>query len=374
MKGSKSDTREGYLRVFIPLCAADFCLFFSGTICTYTINEYGHERFRDIEFPNRTAANNTAKSLCDTNTSSQGYQDEQVVQKAVARWNLYIAIAIGVPLLFSSLLLTPLSDYRGRRPFLFLGIFGICIKELLMTLAIIFKWNVYLFIPFSLVDGICGGWVVQLAIAMSVISDLTSAGKTRSYLIAVFSFVFGVGFSLGTFVCGFIVVLLGYDYSMATACGMSALGFIIACFIPETLSKTERKQHNFSCTKNIQDILKFYTEESHNHLGSTRWKYITSIFAFIFVMLSRLGAASFEALYLLDSPFCFNPETISIFETIKLCVSEVVILIGIKVMQQCLTDETIAFLGTISAVSGYVLFGIASSSMYLYIGKRCIHI
>jgi MFS family permease len=372
MKNDKSETREGYLRIFIPLSAANFCLFFSVVLCTYTTNEYGHDRFWDIEFPNRPAANNTEKSLCDTNTSSQAYRDEQVVQKAVARWNLYIAIALGVPLLFSSLLLTPLSDYMGRRPFLFLGMFGICIKELLMTLTIIFKWNVYLFIPFTSIDGICGGWVVQLAIAMSVISDLTSAGKTRSFLIAAFSFVFGVGFSLGTFVSGFIVVFLGYDYSMATASGMAALGFIITCFIPETLSKSEKRQQNFSCVKNIQNILKFYTDESSNDLGSTRWKYITCAFSFIFVMLGRLGAFAIETLYLLDSPFCFSPEKISVFETAKLCGSEVVMLIGIKVMQHCITDEAIGFIGAISGVGGYILFGIASSPKHLYIGKNFI--
>ncbi|XP_048736942.2 solute carrier family 46 member 3-like [Ostrea edulis] len=368
MKNSKSETREGYLWIFIPLCAADFCLFFSNVICTYTLNEYGHATFWDIEFPNRTVSNNTGVSLCDTNTSSQEYQDEQVVQKAVSRWNLYMSIALGVPLVLSSLLLTSLSDYMGRRPFLFLGMFGICIKQLMMTLAIILKWNLYLFMPFTSIDGFCGGWAVQLAIAMSVVSDLTSAGKKRSFLIAVLSFVIGVGISLGTFVCGFIVVLLGYDYSMATACGMAALGFIISCFIPETLSKSERKQHNFSCMGNIKDIWKFYTEQDSNHLGSTRWKYITSVFSFIFVIMGKIGAFAIETLYLLDWPFCFSPEKISTFETVKLCVSEVVILVGIKVMQQCLTDEAIAFLGTISGVSGYVFFGIASSPIYLYVG------
>jgi hypothetical protein len=89
-------------------------------------------------------------------------------------------------------------------------------------------------------------------------------------------------------------------------------------------------------------------------------------------MMGRLGAFAIETLYLLDLPFCLNPETISIFETAKLCASELVMLIGIKIMQHYTTDETIAFVGTISGVSGYVLFGIASSSMYLYIGKRYI--
>jgi MFS family permease len=250
---------------------------------------------------------------------------------------------------------------------------GVSIKELLMTLAIIFKWNVYLFIPFTSIDGLCGGWVVQLAIASSAISDCTSAGKMRSFLIAVYTFVLAVGFSLGTFVSGFIVVRFGYDYSMATACGMAIVGFIITCFIPETLSESERKQHDFSCIGNIKDILKFYTEENPDpQQGSARWKYITAAFSFFFVMMSGLGVSSIETFYLLDSPFCFNPEMISIFETVKVCVSEAAVLTGIKVMQRCITDETIAFLVTISGVTRYVFFGIASSSTYLYVGQNFI--
>ncbi|XP_048736944.2 solute carrier family 46 member 3-like isoform X2 [Ostrea edulis] len=367
MKNGKRETREGYLRIFIPLCASDFCLFLSTMMCSYTSNEYGHDVFWDLTFPNKTVSNSSEEVVCDTDTSPQGYQGKEIVQKAVARWNLFISIAHGVPLLISSLLLSPLSDFMGRRPFLFLGMFGICIKQLLMTVAIIFQWDVYFFIPFTTIDGFCGSWVVQLAIALSVVSDLRTAGKTRSYLITVFSFVFGVGFSLGTFLSGFFVELLGYEYSMATSCGVAALGFIITCFIPETLTKSERKQHHFSCMGNFKDILKFYTTDDLTYPNSTRWKYITSVCSLIFVMLGRLGSYAFETLYLLDSPFCFSPEKISIFETAKTCLSEVIILVGIKAMQQCLTDETIAFLGTTSAMCCFVLFGIALSPMYLYI-------
>ncbi|XP_062596906.1 proton-coupled folate transporter-like isoform X2 [Saccostrea cucullata] len=363
----KTETKEGYLQIFIPLCAANFCLFFSIVMSSYTASEYGHDTFRDLKFPNRTLSNSTDKSLCDTNTSSQGYKDEQIVQKTVARWNVYISIAQGVPLLLSSVLFSPLSDSIGRRPFLSLGAFGAGIKQLLMTLAIVFHWNVYLFIPFTLIEGLCGSWVAQLAVAMSVVSDLTTAGKSRSYLIAVLSFVLGVGFSLGTFVSGYVVVRLGYDYSMAISSGMSGLAFVIACFIPETLSDSQRQSNRFSCMGNFKDILRFYTKNDPEYPTSTRWKYNTAILSFIFIMMSKLGSFAIETFYLLNSPFCFNPETISIFETAKTCLSEIVILVGIKFMQQCITDETIAMFGAISSTCSLVLFGIASSDIYLYI-------
>ncbi|XP_062595078.1 proton-coupled folate transporter-like [Saccostrea cucullata] len=117
-----------------------------------------------------------------------GYQERKTVQKLVLEWDVYISIAQGVPLILSNMLFSPLSDSIGRRPFLFAGSLGICVKQLRMTLAIFFHWDIYLFIPFALVEGFSGSWFAQLAIAMTVVSDLTKAGKSRSYLITVFSF------------------------------------------------------------------------------------------------------------------------------------------------------------------------------------------
>lgn len=367
---SNSEIREGYLRIFIPLCAADLFLFFSVVMAMYTSYEYGHDAFWDIEFPNRskTMSNESGQSICGTtNASVQGDQEEQIVQAVVSKWNLYISIAQGVPLIFSSLFFSSLSDFFGRRPFLLLGTLGVCIKYCLMTLAVIFQWNVYLFILFSFVDSLCGSWVTQLAIAMSILSDLTASGKSRSFFIAVFSFVFGLGFSLGSFLSGYMVTLLGYDYSMAIACGLSAIAFIITCFIPETLSNSQRKQ-NFSCMGNVKEIFRFYMKKDPTYAGFTRWKFITLILSFTLIMMSRLGSSAFETFYLLDSPFCFSPEKISIFETARTCISEIMILAFIKLMQRCLRDEVIAFLGSISSVALFIVFGIAPSTTFLYIG------
>lgn len=84
-------------------------------------------------------------------------------------------------------------------------------------------------------------------------------------------------------------------------------------------------------------------------------------------MLAKLGIFAFEVFYLLDSPFCFSPEKISIFETIKSCLTELVIILGIKSLQSCLMDELIALIGILSSTAMLVLFGIAQTEIYLYI-------
>lgn len=85
-------------------------------------------------------------------------------------------------------------------------------------------------------------------------------------------------------------------------------------------------------------------------------------------MMAKLGVVAFEIYYLLGSPYCFSPEKISVFETVRDVLSEIVILIGIKLMQRCLMDEIIALVGSISSVALLVLYGIAPTDIYLYIG------
>lgn len=74
---------------------------------------------------------------------------------------------------------------------------------------------------------------------MCVISDLTSAGKSRSFYIAIFTFVSGFGSSLGTFISGYVVTLLGHEYSMAVSFGVAILAFVCTCFIPEYFKLAE---------------------------------------------------------------------------------------------------------------------------------------
>lgn len=220
--------------------------------------------------------------------------------------------------------------------------------------------------------------MAQLAIAMCVISDLTSAGKSRSFFIAVFSFVYGFGSSLGTFLSGYVVTLFGHDYSMAVSSGLAVSSVVVTFFVPETLASSNKRQnHNtgkdhkkkFTCFGNCQEIMKFYTKDDTNNPDSLRWKFITAISAFIFIKIARLGAFSMEAYYLLGSPYCFSSEKISVFETVKEGFSEMFMLVGIKAMHKCFMDEGIALLSNISSIAQFILFGIGSKELYLDIGN-----
>nr|XP_019919452.2 proton-coupled folate transporter isoform X1 [Crassostrea gigas] len=363
----QDEIRESYIRVFIPVCASIFFLFESDVHSIYTAYEYGHKTFQKQLFSNISNASSSEESLCETNTSSQAYKDEQVVQQVVARWGVYINLAQGVPLVFSSLLFSSLSDSMGRKPFLFIVAIGLFTKQLLMTLAMVMEWNIYLFPFFTLIEGASGSWITENAITFAVVADITNAGKHRSFLMTVLGVVSGIGYSVGTFVSGYIVTEIGYEYSMAMSCGSAGLAIMMICFIPETVSKTQRLKSKFSFIGNLKDMIQFYTKDDPSSPSSTRFRYLTAILAFYFIMGAKFGAFAFEVFYLLNSPFCFSPKKISIFETIKTSLSKLVVILGMRPMQRCLMDELIALIGILSCTAMFLLFGVAQTETFLYI-------
>ncbi|XP_019919452.3 proton-coupled folate transporter-like isoform X1 [Magallana gigas] len=363
----QDEIRESYIRVFIPVCASIFFLFESDVHSIYTAYEYGHKTFQKQLFSNISNASSSEESLCETNTSSQAYKDEQVVQQVVARWGVYINLAQGVPLVFSSLLFSSLSDSMGRKPFLFIVAIGLFTKQLLMTLAMVMEWNIYLFPFFTLIEGASGSWITENAITFAIVADITNAGKHRSFLMTVLGVVSGIGYSVGTFVSGYIVTEIGYEYSMAMSCGSAGLAIMMICFIPETVSKTQRLKSKFSFIGNLKDMIQFYTKDDPSSPSSTRFRYLTAILAFYFIMGAKFGAFAFEVFYLLNSPFCFSPKKISIFETIKTSLSKLVVILGMRPMQRCLMDELIALIGILSCTAMFLLFGVAQTETFLYI-------
>eukprot|EP00105_Crassostrea_gigas_P035304 XP_019919452.1 PREDICTED: proton-coupled folate transporter isoform X1 [Crassostrea gigas] len=363
----QDEIRESYIRVFILVCASIFFLFESDVHSIYTAYEYGHKTFQKQLFSNISNASSSEESLCETNTSSQAYKDEQVVQQVVARWGVYINLAQGVPLVFSSLLFSSLSDSMGRKPFLFIVAIGLFTKQLLMTLAMVMEWNIYLFPFFTLIEGASGSWITENAITFAIVADITNAGKHRSFLMTVLGVVSGIGYSVGTFVSGYIVTEIGYEYSMAMSCGSAGLAIMMICFIPETVSKTQRLKSKFSFIGNLKDMIQFYTKDDPSSPSSTRFRYLTAILAFYFIMGAKFGAFAFEVFYLLNSPFCFSPKKISIFETIKTSLSKLVVILGMRPMQRCLMDELIALIGILSCTAMFLLFGVAQTETFLYI-------
>ncbi|XP_061174309.1 lysosomal proton-coupled steroid conjugate and bile acid symporter SLC46A3-like [Saccostrea echinata] len=280
-----------------------------------------------------------------------------------------MSLAQGIPLLISAGLFSSLSDSKGRKPFVLVSNIGIFLKALLMCVAVRFQWNIYIFVIFSFIDGCCGSWVTQISLAMAMVSDLTNVGKSRSFLIAMVGFMISMGYASGSFVSGFIIHQLGFTWGLAISSMTGLVPMIILYFIEETLHENKRIRFDCNIQAYFKNLIQFYIKDDPLNRTSTKWRYVLSLSAFVCIVLPRLGSFSVEIYYIMDTPFCFKPVVIGMFQTSKTIVSDSVILLGIKVLQNKLNDETIALIGSVSSVVSFIMIGVAPSTSFLIIAS-----
>ncbi|MFM7445984.1 MAG: TCR/Tet family MFS transporter [Tabrizicola sp.] len=126
-----------------------------------------------------------------------------------------------------------LSDRFGRRPFLFLAIFGLGVDYLFSALAPSLFW---LFVG-RVIAGVCGSSYV---IATAYIADVT-APEDRAKAFGMVGAAFGVGFVLGPAIGG-LLGELGPRVPFFVAAGISMLNFVYGWFVvPETLPPEKRR-------------------------------------------------------------------------------------------------------------------------------------
>lgn len=360
MESLKTDPQ--YRRNIIPICVMLFTFGFAYSVGSYSYGEYGHEAFH-------YRSDHSNRSLCDTNTSSEEYRQEQIVQSKVSKWSTYMSLSQGIPLLISAGLFSSLSDSKGRKPLILVSLIGVFLKTLLMSIAVACKWNVYVFLVFIFIDGCCGSWVTQLSISMAMVSDLTSVGKSRSFLIAFVGFMVSLGYACGSFSSGFIIKKLGYSWSLGISSIVCVMTMGILYFVQETLQEHKRIRLDCNIKSYLKNLVQFYVDDDPINQHSSKWKYVLCLSALVCTLLPRLGSFSVEIYYIMNSPFCFTPVTIGIFQTSKSIGSDCVILVGIKIMQYKLSDEMISLVGTLSAIVSFIMIGFAKSTNFMIIGE-----
>ena len=365
--------KEGFPLVLFFVGLTGFSQLFGVGIAVYDLQQYGYYRFQRIEFPNVTFNNSIGGEdpLChkEINTSSFEYYVEQTTQKLNADWSIYNSITSGVPILFMSLILPPLSDKYGRRPMIPIPLIGTILGSLLTAAAIHWEWNMYVITGLALVAPLFGGWITSLALLFAYCADITS-GKSRTFAIAIIEILCGGGFLVSVFISGFLIKSYGFVIPLLTTAGVALITLIIVLlFVPESLKK-ENIPKDYDIFKQIKSSMDFYTKKRVDKTSTTsmRWKYILCITAFSLFSLGTLGRGSAEILYQLGPPFCWDSVQISTWTTVRTLVQEFVGIGSIKLMQCCLDDAPIAVIGGLSGVAYFLMEGLARNTDEMYIG------
>jgi DHA1 family multidrug resistance protein-like MFS transporter len=131
-----------------------------------------------------------------------------------------LATVVGVGRLTSSLVIGSISDRRGRRKLLMVGMACLGVPSLLYTVVP----TPYLLLPIHAVLGV--GFVSTLTIGFAYASDVVS-GRERSLVVGLAATSMGLGFAVGSLVGGTIAVDWGYQTGYWVAAVIAVAGFLI---------------------------------------------------------------------------------------------------------------------------------------------------
>lgn len=330
------------------------------------IQQYAYYAIQTGKFPglNHTSSQH---SVCEVNTTSDGYQIQLEIQKDTSTLILYMNLAAGIPAIFVNFMISCYSDRYGRKKLLIFTIVIQCVRAVLEALAVYFRWNINVFIAFSLINGLAGAQMGPMTICFSMAADMTSTGKSRSFGIALIDVAIGTGIIFGSFTSGYMIKNIGYSYSFAIIAGFYLLDVCISLFLMET-RQPEKDIEIVPLKQNIQDAFRFYIDRQFAKNG-TRSIYILCTAIFLTSLVADIGRSNVDVLYELNAPFCWQSVRIGIYGTFMTIAKFWVGIPSIRIFQKCMNDENIIFIGLVSNMLCLVLSGLSPNSLALYFGK-----
>jgi len=165
------------------------------------------------------------------------------VQSRVAKFTLYGSLISGLLSAISSPFLGALSDRHGRKKILMTTTFGMLGGEIITIFAAKFPdtFSVSWILLGMAMDGLCGSFIVGMAVAHSYATDCTPP-QMRNVAFGYFHGCLFTGIALGPIISGYIIKGTGSILSVfyiALGCHFIFILFLLM-FIPESLSKARQ--------------------------------------------------------------------------------------------------------------------------------------
>ena len=337
---------------------------------SFTFEHFMYMKLQKESFSNVTT--DIQKSLCDKNTSSKKYEiqetvQEETVQENAAEWGIYFYLAGGVVAIISNFMLGAFTDRFGRKFLFIFPCLGTSFRVVFATVGMQLDFPLYYYVIGYFVEG-CTGQVVSMFQASFIYSsDITFPGRQRSFAIFAMEIAFGLGTALPALGTGYFMSEIdNVLIPMYVSCGLMLITFLSMITLPETFPEEVRaKRKHATYFENLKDSIDLYI--SRKNYGR-RWLYIVMLAVFGLTSFDSSGRTSVEGLYLLDSPFCFGPDKIGVFNALKSGLQQISGIAIVAILLLFTKCEIVAIIGCISYAAAFIIESSATSEKSLYIG------
>ncbi|XP_060079591.1 lysosomal proton-coupled steroid conjugate and bile acid symporter SLC46A3-like [Ylistrum balloti] len=356
---------DAHRLVVLPIA---FLYMFSFITAFACVSQYEYYAIGKSMYPNNQSIwTNRSSSHCQDKTSQMS-KEQTSVQEATAKLNIYLSLAGGIPAVFANLMFGTFSDTFGRKFLFILPTVGSFLRCSIVLIIMYLKIDVYYFLIAFVIEGSLGYFLGMLQASYAYMADITAANDKRSFAITLVEVSLGFGSLLGFLVSGYLIKSVGFTWTMVFSAALLVLCLIMTMFVlPESVAPAQIITERRTCsdvTKYVGNALAFYFKRDSKR---ERWKYIVCILVFFLTTLVILGRPSVETLVQLGSPFCWDPVDVGYYRTIRSGIQQVGCLLLIRLLQFCMTDETIAMVGTLSSTTSLVMEGFVTTQTSFYI-------
>ena len=334
--------------------------------------QYFHHRFTPDFFNESAASHSTgsdALSNCKGKNSSHLASDEAALQAKVAKFRMYLSYAGLGPMMIATVVFGSLSDVVGRRKLFLLPCISMTAKQVIWLVAVKLELPLWVFYVANVVDGFSGSFCALFLAGFAYTADITTAGKARTLgmTLAEASITSAV---MGQLAVGYILQDYGFFYGCLgpTAC-VGCAAFIALFCLPETIPDRGRHSTTPTCVNPFlffKNVFGFYIFD-----GSIKQRllFCLQLLVMLIDFTLEIGYTVVLTLFQLNLPFCWSPEQVGLYGALSKLGTTVAGLCAMPLLQKRLSDLSIIAVGLMSFLAQFVLNGLATNDLMLYLGE-----
>ncbi|XP_035657725.1 proton-coupled folate transporter-like [Branchiostoma floridae] len=312
--------------------------------------------YKQCEKINITFVWDDNSSKCFLNLSDPGYLAQQTAQAGASQQLLYHNIALLSPVCFSAIFFGVWSDLSQRRKVAIVPpIFGMIIQAAVYLLLMGFEFSFEFVIIGMAFVGLFGYYYTPFVGIKAYLADVTPRSQL-TFRLAVLSAFEGIGIGLGYVTSGlWIQWQKSFTTSMWIPLGLFIFMFLYVILLPESLPKSEKKL--FSCSH----FSAFGRACKSAKNSDINWVLLGCYYvAYISVHFADGAFSEIVNLYLMNSPFCWDPTKIGILLAGMYVGGHMISAVGIRVFGRVMDDLWIAEIGVLSDVLANTLMAVSA--------------
>ncbi|XP_004594069.2 proton-coupled folate transporter [Ochotona princeps] len=286
----------------------------------------------------------------------------QEVETLTSHWTLYMNLGGFLVGFFTSTLLGAWSDRVGRRPLLILTSLSLLVQVVVSILVVQLELHVGFFVLGRILCAFLGDFSGLLAASFASVADVSSR-HNRTFRMAVLEACIGVAGMLASLTGGYWLRAQGYANPFWLALAVLVVMTLYAAFCYGETLKEPRPTRLFTLHHH-RSVVRLYVapapEKSRKHLAL----YSLSIFV---VLAVHFGAQDILTLYELSAPLCWDSRLIG-YGSAAQQLSYLTSLLGLRLLQCCLSDTWVAEVGLAFNIAGMVVFAFATITPIMFTG------